>query len=218
MLPWQIYQSYLSVRSRIRDVIKFDLWRHRGDTVSFMSTIHPKYSTEMHQNTTFYAELNGGTRWWMFHAATIDSFDAIDSWSWKIMEFAKIWPLTCHNWVKYWPRTKNNTTNREYSARAICWSFPRSSTTLRLETPRGGGHTNPTPPLHRRRWRNAVYGRGLKCCQKSYGFFHPRKQASCVAWCMVPKPIMLELLGTALGWWEKLPLACYVAQHHMLSH
>ena len=34
---------------------KFDLWRHRGDTVSFMSTIHPKYSTEMHQNTTFYA-------------------------------------------------------------------------------------------------------------------------------------------------------------------
>ena len=27
--------------------------------VSFMSTIHPKYSTEMHQNTTFYAELNG---------------------------------------------------------------------------------------------------------------------------------------------------------------
>ena len=86
-----------------------------------------------------------GTRWWRFHAATIDSFDAIDSWSWKIMEFAKIWPLTCHNWVKYWPRTKNNTTNREYSARAICWSFPRSSTTLRLETPRGG-RTNPPPP------------------------------------------------------------------------
>ena len=38
---------------------KFDLRRHRGDTVSFMSTIHPKYSTEMHQNTTFYAEMNG---------------------------------------------------------------------------------------------------------------------------------------------------------------
>ena len=38
---------------------KFDLWRYRGDTVSFMSTIHPKYSTEMHQNTKFYAELNG---------------------------------------------------------------------------------------------------------------------------------------------------------------
>ena len=61
------------------------------------------------------------------------------------MEFTKIWPLTCHNWVKCWPRTKNNTTNRKYSARAICWSFPRSSTTLRLETPRGGGRTNPPP-------------------------------------------------------------------------
>ena len=42
--------------------------------------------------------------------------------------------------------TKNNTTNREYSARAICWSFPLSSTTLRLETPRGG-RTNPPPPV-----------------------------------------------------------------------
>ena len=38
---------------------KFDLWRHRGDTASSISTIQPKYSTEMHQNTSFYAELNG---------------------------------------------------------------------------------------------------------------------------------------------------------------
>ena len=100
-----------------------------------------------------------GTRWWRFHAATINSFGDMDSWNKKISEFPKNWPLTCHNWAKYWPRTKNNTTNREYSVSAICWSFPRSSTTLRLETPRGG-RTNP-PPLHRRRWRNIVYGRGL---------------------------------------------------------
>ena len=138
---------------------KFDLWRHRGDTVSFMSTIHPKYTNRDASKHNILCRIERGARWWRFHAATIDSFDAIDSWSWKIMEFAKIWPLTCHNWVKYWPRTKNNTTNREYSARAIYWSFPRSSTTLRLETPRGG-RTNP-PPLHRRRWRNTVYGRGL---------------------------------------------------------
>ena len=59
----------------------------------------------------------------------------MDSWSWKIMEFPKIWHLTCHNWIKYWPMTKNNTTNCEYSARTICWSL--SSTTLRLETPKG---------------------------------------------------------------------------------
>ena len=72
------------------------------------------------------------------------------------MEFPKIWHFTCHNWVKYWPRTKNNTNNREYSTRAICWSFPLSSTTLRLETPRGG-----RTPLSDRRWRNTVSGRGL---------------------------------------------------------
>ena len=23
---------------------------------------------------------------------------------WKISNFPEIWPLTCHNWVKYWPR------------------------------------------------------------------------------------------------------------------
>ena len=80
-----------------------------------------------------------GTRWWRSHAATIDSFADMDSWSWKIMEFPKNWPLICNNLVKYWPRTTNNTTNREYSARAICWSFPQSSKTFRLETPRGGG-------------------------------------------------------------------------------
>ena len=116
---------------------KPDLWRHRCDTASSMSIIRPKYLTEMHQNISFCAWLNGGTRWWRFQAATIDSFADMDSQSWKIIEFPKIWHLTCHNWIKYWPRTKNNTTNREYTARAICWPFPLSSTTLRLETPRG---------------------------------------------------------------------------------
>ena len=66
----------------------------------------------------------------------MDSIADIDSWSWKITEFPKIWPLTCHKWVKYWRRTKNDTTDREYSVRAICWSFLRNPTALRLETPR----------------------------------------------------------------------------------
>ena len=81
------------------------------------------------------------------------------------MEFAKIWPLTCHNWVKYWPRTKNNTTNREYSARAICWSFLRSSTTLRLETPRGVAPTPPPTPakVANHRLRARVKSRDLLC-------------------------------------------------------
>ena len=158
MLPWRMYQSYLSVRSRIRDVINLtydviEVTRYHWWAL-YTLNIQPRCIKTQHS-------MQHWTRKTLvrFHAATIDSFDAIDSWSWKIMEFAKIWPLTCHNWVKYWPRTKNNTTNREYSARAICWSFPRSSKTLRLETSRGG-RTNP-PPLHRRRWQNTVYGRGL---------------------------------------------------------
>ena len=38
---------------------KSDLWRHQRDTASSMSTLRPKYSTEIHQNTSFCAELNG---------------------------------------------------------------------------------------------------------------------------------------------------------------
>ena len=71
--------------------------------------------------------------------------------SWKIVDFAKIWPLTSHNWVKYWPRTKKRTTNREYSSRAIRWFFPLSSTTLSFET-RGGVAS--TPPPARPRYEN----------------------------------------------------------------
>ena len=142
MLPWQICQSYLSVRSRIRDVINLtydviEVTRYHSWAL-YTLNIQPRciktpYSM---QNWTVNTLVK-------VSCLTIDSVDAIDSWNWKIMDFAKIWPLTCHNWVKYWPSTKNNTTNREYSARAICWSFPRSSRTLRLETPRG---VAPPPP------------------------------------------------------------------------
>ena len=143
MLPWQIYQSYLSVRSRIRDVInltydvievtRYHSWALYALNIQPMC-IKTQYSM---QNWTRNTLVKVSCRYDRY-------FDAIDSWSWKIVEFAKIWPLTCHNWVKYWPRTKNNTTNREYSARAICWSFPWSSTTPRLEMPRGG--VAPPPP------------------------------------------------------------------------
>ena len=75
------------------------------------------------------------------------------------MDFAKIWPLTGHNLVTFWPLTKNNTTNREYSARAICWSFPLSSTTLRLELPGGGVAST---PLTGRVMKKGLPVRGLK--------------------------------------------------------
>ena len=44
-----------------------------------MSTIHPKFLTEMHQNTTFYAELNGEHADEGFQAATINTFGDMDS-------------------------------------------------------------------------------------------------------------------------------------------
>ena len=124
---------------------KFDLWRHRGDTVSFMSTIHPKYSTEMHQNTTFYAEFNGEHAGEGFmplrKIVLMPSTREVEKW-WNLRKF-DLWPAITGSNIDLGP--KNNNTNREYSARAICWSFPRSSTTLRLETPRGGSHQPPPP-------------------------------------------------------------------------
>ena len=47
------------VRSRIRDVINLTYDVIMCVTVSSTSTIRPKYSTQMHQNTSFCAELNG---------------------------------------------------------------------------------------------------------------------------------------------------------------
>ena len=140
---------------------KSDLWRHRDDNVSYLSTKRPKYSTEMHQNTSL-CRIERGTRWWRFHAATFDSFVEIDSWSWKITEFPKIWPLACHNWVKYWPTTKNNTTNREYSARPICWVFSAKLYDASFGNAKGGGsHPFPCTGEGGKTQKNTDYGRGL---------------------------------------------------------
>ena len=126
------------------------------------------------------------------------------------MEFAKIWPLTCHNWVKYWPRTKNNTTNREYSARAICWSFPRSSTTLRLETPRGG-RTN--PPLHWRRWWNTVYGRRLISYEFMSFIFHLASKFC--HYIFIPTPNWKVIIE---HWLSKWFLTARLYYYFLLSH
>ena len=134
---------------------KSDLWRHRYDTASSMSTNRPKYSTKMHQ--TLLCRIERGTRWWRFHAATIDSFADMGSWSWKIMEFPKIWRLSCQNWAKYWPRAKNwpgESNLLVFSARLYDASFGNA---------KGGRTSQPTPPpLSGRRWRNTESGWGLK--------------------------------------------------------
>ena len=62
------------------------------------------------------------------------------------MEFAKIWPLTCHNWVKYWPRTKNNTTNREYFGESNLLVFSAKLYDASFGNAKGGVAPTPPPP------------------------------------------------------------------------
>ena len=59
MLPWQTYQSYLSVRSRIRDVI--NLTYDVIEVTRYHSLAPYTLNTQQRciKNTTFYAELNG---------------------------------------------------------------------------------------------------------------------------------------------------------------
>ena len=61
--------------------------------------------------------------------------------------------MTCHNWVTYWARTKNNT-NREYCRQKSAGLF-RKVLRRFVWKRQGGSH------LSGRRWRNTVSGRGL---------------------------------------------------------
>ena len=78
-------------------------------------------------------------------------------WSWKTVDFMKIWLLTSQNWVKYWPRVKNAppiaSTHREQSA-----VFSLSSTTFTFEKRRGLYH--PPPPCTSALWKLACMGEG----------------------------------------------------------
>ena len=146
---------------------KFDLWRHRCDTVSFMSVIHPKYSTEMHQNTTFYAELIGEhagegfmpLRWIVLMLSTRE----VEK-SWILRKF-DLWHAITGSNIDLGPKIipPIASTRREQSAGLFREALRR------FVWKRQGGRTNP-PPLHRRRWQNTVYGRGLNeiVCWENY--------------------------------------------------
>ena len=96
MLPRPIYQLSVHVSCQFTYLChKSDLWRHRGDMASSMSTLRPKYSIKMYQNTSM-CRIEWGSYLWRFHAATIDSFADMDGWSYKTLEFQKFWHLTCH--------------------------------------------------------------------------------------------------------------------------
>ena len=78
-----------------------------------------------------------GTRWGMFHAATIDSFADMDSWSWKVMNFRKfeLWPVIIGSNIDLGPKIipPFASTRREQSAGLLTRAWP------------GGGRL--TPPL-----------------------------------------------------------------------
>ena len=63
-----------------------------------------KYLRYMLKRYFFWSRIERGTRWWRSHVAIWYSFLAIDLQSWKGACFAKFWPLTCHKYVKCWPR------------------------------------------------------------------------------------------------------------------
>ena len=131
---------------------KFDLWRHRGDTVSFMSTIHSKYSTEMHQNTHSMQNWTGNT--------LVKVSCRYDQWFWryglgetkKSRNFRKfdLWPAITGSNIDLGPKIipPLARTRRAQSAglfREALWRFFWKS--------QGGGGSH----QHRRRWQNTVY-------------------------------------------------------------
>ena len=78
---------------------------------------------------------------------------------WKIVDFAKNWHLTSHNWVKYWPRTKNASsiasTRQEQSA-----GFSAKLYDPYFRNARGTVSTPPPPHVHL--MKIGVHWRGLK--------------------------------------------------------
>ena len=92
-----------------------------------------------YNNNTIMFRTEQGTRWWRFQIPNYDTYvRRYEHAKLKMPFFAKIWPLTWPNEVKYWPRTKNNMCNLETSSRRVdCFFFSRSSTTIRGRSPGG---------------------------------------------------------------------------------
>ena len=74
------------------------------------------------------------TRWWKFYASTIYSFWNKLMLSWQILNFAKNWPLTSQNWIKYGTIYKKRTTHinelqgkRKPQKHFLCLSINRST-------------------------------------------------------------------------------------------
>ena len=122
-----------------------------------MSTLHPKYSTEMHQNTTFYAELNGehaGEGFMPLRSIFLEIWARETKKSRNFRNF-DLWPAITGSNIDLEPKIipPIASTRRAQSAGLFREALRR------FVWKRQGGVA--PPPLHRRRWQNTVYGRGL---------------------------------------------------------
>ena len=123
---------------------KFDLWRHRADTVSFMSIVHPKYSTEMHQNSTFYSELNGEHAGECFMPLRLILLEIWTRETEKSRNFRKfdLWPAITGSNIDLGPKIipPIASTRRAQSAGLFREALRRF-----VWKRQGGGRTNPPP-------------------------------------------------------------------------
>ena len=134
---------------------KSDLWRHRCDTGPSMSTKRPTYSTEMHQNASFCAELNGEHAGFMPLRST-----ALEIWTRetkKSLDFRKfdLWPANTGSNIDQGPKIIPPIAS---TRRAQSSGLFREALRRFVWKRQGGSHS---PYIHRRRWQNTVYGRRL---------------------------------------------------------
>ena len=127
----------------------------------YYTSIHPKYSTEMHQNTTFYAELNGEhvqfcrierEGFMPLRAIFLEIWTHETKKSWNFRK-CYLWPVITGSNIDLGPKVipPITSTRREQSAGLFREALRR------FVWKRQGGRT----PLHRRRCQNTFYGRGL---------------------------------------------------------
>ena len=104
---------------------------------STLDAIHHIYAIKIPKLVIVFRIERETPQWW-FYCAAINSFWDMDALSWNIADFVRVWPLTSHNWVTYWPRIiKNAPPIASAHGEQSVGFLPLISMTLSSET-RGG--------------------------------------------------------------------------------
>ena len=170
MLPWQTCQSYLSVRSRIRDVInltydvievtQYHSWALYTLNIQqrCIKTPHSMQNSTMeHAGEGFMPLRSIVLEIWTREAKKSRNFRKFD-----------IWPDITGSNIDLGPKIipPIASTRRVQSLGRFREALQRF-----VWKRHGGSHP---PPLHRRRWQNTVYGRGLESTiALNLTFLHP---------------------------------------------